>query len=448
MLRDCLYCVFANVEMIKRALRKHLEDFSFEINEPYQILRIKNVGSKQIHKKDDLLFFHIDLVAETNVSTILDVFYLKKFVLRFNVMETNSIRKELVFGDRRFLLFDTHQVEMQGNVIKTIFISLENNKICFDDTDLDPQIEPHLPFICTGVPDVSYEGLDWLPLHPEDPLLDGAKLLGVPQRSPTWFATKAPGTMDLTGSSVGKYACGYWLDRDNDVGTIKDQLRKESNMRFGRIYEDCVMMITMYNFPTWEYSECGRGSFTQSEIDRLGLHQREGLTYGCSRDARAIIPTATHILPYPDIEDVRACELEFKASYSSTAFPDYYIPQLYWEMIEGHSGQAMLVRYKRRRAQVNGRWITKHEANAYTIQRDAEIERMIIRNVNTSLRRDARIPLNEYISNVNPHPYDELKQALAQLAKNTPAMPLEIPVDLLDDYVKRRRDLITTLKRK
>lgn len=417
-----------------------MEDFTFGVDgDNCSIFRVVNVGGHQIHKKDDILFFHIHMLPSECEPFKLRVYYLKTPVLTFHVLGKEP-RKELKLKGRTFLLYDTHQLEIRDDeTLKTVFLTLENNKISFDDIDMDPQVEPHLPFLFEGVPGVVHHSMDYLPLHPfNDTLMENTNLVMYPQRTPMWFVTRNLYNVEVSSSNVGKFAAGYWLDNEPATPTIKDQLRKESNMRFGRIHEDAVMLITMYNYPTWEFFEVGRGFFSGKE---QGLLQREDVAYASSRDGYALIPDITETFEdYPEI-DPRRCVLEFKASYSSSAFPDYYIPQLYWEMIEGNAAQAMLVRYKRRRAQVGGVWKLTHQAHAYVVRRDPRVEAMIVRNVNASLSRAPRTTLVEHINN-NYEPYAELRETLAELAKSTKGIPLKIPEQLLDSHTERRRTII------
>jgi len=437
---------------MRGAFTKHLEDFSFEISAPQYVHRVVNVGNRQIHKKDDVLFFHLHIARNNGAPFTLKVFYLQKPVLQFRIL-SEPVHKKLQLGERLFYLCDTHQLEMtEDGYVKRIYLTLLNNKIAFDDSDMDPQIEPHLPFLFQGVGGVTQDSLDYLPLHPydDDDIMEGVPLVMVPQRTPTWFATKNVPDIkfEVTSSNVGKFSAAYWLERDSNTEpqTIKEQLRKESLMRFGRIYEDCVMMTAMYNYPDWHYIESGRGYFSATELQRLGLFNPSWISYGSSRDGLAIIPGLTWD-KYPHDYyrkigiDPRRCALEFKASYMSTKFPDYYIPQLYWEMIEGEAAQAVLIRYKRRKANVNGNWTTKHEAMLYHIYRDPEVEAMIVRNVNMSVSRNQEVPLLTFVQE-NKASYDELAKKLKKIAEETEGVSLNIPQHLLDNYMKQRNMLI------
>jgi hypothetical protein len=404
------------------------------------------------------------------------------------------------------LLFDYYQLEINPlrGTLTCLYLSLENNKITFSDTDCDPQIEPVLPFVFREPKGIHSESMHYLPLHPDDELLLEQRVADQAQRTPIWFndssfgntvvssgvtssaissatgaaAVGSLGTQEdlgggqagagaipeISGSSFGKFACGYWVAEDNFSNAsnaseaVAAMLKKQSNMRFGRIYEDIAKLITMHNFPEWHYYECGRiafggggGSSGSSGSLKAAANNLGGTTktYSSSPDGLAIIPgQAWSAFPEKTrgiVEDPRRCALEYKMSYMSSKFPDYYIPQLYAEMIALKAAMAVLVRCKRRRQTVNGVVKVVHEAFAYRITRDPDIEREILDNVAFSQSAPANVKLADWVA-LHRERYERLAHKLREIAEKTPAVPLKIPETLLGEYQARRKELLLKVR--
>lgn len=515
--------------MHKKRWFRTLGDFTLSIkplnnndtNETPTLLRVVNVGNRQIYKGDDRIFFHLyfhETPFKESASFVLCVDYLD--VLGILKIPVVLKREEGQLHDpprglprsatREFLLYDYYQLEINplSGTLTCLYLSLENNKITFSDTDCDPQIEPVLPFVFREPPGIHSESMHYLPLHPDDELLLEQRVADQAQRTPIWFndnsfgatsgggggantsaqggslgttqeedfsntaASKAGGTVsEISGSSFGKYACGYWVAEDgadafaSGSEAAANILKKQSNMRFGRIYEDVAKLITMHNFPDWHYYECGRIAFidgrnlkaaTKCFVGSLGgtdgRSLLEGATvkgYSSSPDGLAIIPGQTWSA-FPEktrgiVEDPRRCALEYKMSYMSSKFPDYYIPQLYAEMIALKAAMAVLVRCKRRRQTVNGVVKVIHEAFAYRITRDPAIEREILDNVAFSQSAPANAKLADWVA-LNRERYERLAHKLRDIAEKTPAVPLKIPETLIGEYQARRKELLSKVR--
>jgi hypothetical protein len=437
--------------MKRKLFRKKLDDFSFVFNNPeIQITRVINIGDKQIHKGDDIFCFHIFIVPQKiPPNTYVTFEYLEMPLFFFNVSTTTGVLEVVKQDERFFYLHESHQIEGDAEgYVNTIMISVQNNKITFDDSDVGVKFEPILPFLfkCPSGKNINFKSLNFIPFHPNDNLVEGANMLQISQRTPVWFSLKYSDHLDVTSSMSGKYGAGYFLDSKEEMNNN----RMRSFMSFGRIYEDHVLYIAMFNYPTWEYYECGRGCFPDSEVDRLGLPKIRNISYGSSTDAFVIIPNITwKDLPnekyYKPLGfDPRRCQLEFKTSFSSSKFPDYYIPQLYWEMIEGQCAHAILIRYKRRKGQVKGVYKTNHEAFAYHIYRDPELEMLLCKNVASMLTRDPSVSMLEHF-NEHKKDYLAVQYKCKQVVEKTKPEPLIIPVEDLEKLEKRKYALINKI---
>jgi hypothetical protein len=434
------------------------------------VTRVINVGRRHFTKGDDVVFLHIYCNPLASADSII-VTYANKTPMYTLRITGEPPRETLQLDGRTFESYPTHQVErLKGQSI--VYLTLENNRISFNDDDTAPLIEPHIDLQTCVVPGVKFTQLPFLPLHPDDPLLEGRWLHELPQRVPTWYVAR--GERDVSGSNVNKYAGGYWLDDDKGAWNA----RSSALMRFGRLNENNVQLIAMYNHQMWEFQECGTFVFPdpaapprgRGKEEEEGQRKRqrvdlplpppqaavkagvpsdaamEAVRFKASPDCLAIVPSirdwssfpAATTAAYSDCASAQKMVLEFKASYSSTAFPEYYIPQLYWEMIATGSAQACLVRYKKRRQMdpSSGRWVTHHEAMEYHIFRDPVVEQLIWRNVRLSL--NARIPLKDWVA-ANPQPYQELQHVLKQIVQQCKGRPLRIPKELLEKAYKERQ---------
>jgi hypothetical protein len=500
--------------MHKKRWFRTLDDFTLSIkplntsNKTPTLLRVINVGNRQIYKGDDRIFFHLyfhETPFEESASFVLHVDYLDvSGILKIPVVLKREQGQLDALGlprsaTREFLLFDYYQLEINPllGTLTCLYLSLENNKITFSDTDCDPQIEPVLPFVFREPKGIHSESMHYLPLHPDDELLIEQRVADQAQRTPIWFndssfgtttsggggatfggtndstrnslgaqgdsstgqagagaGAGAGGTPEISGSSFGKYACGYWVAEDSigsEAAAAADILKKQSNMRFGRIYEDVAKLITMHNFPEWHYYECGRIAFHGGggggHYDVATKVATKG--YSSSPDGLAIIPGQTWSV-FPEktrgiVEDPRRCALEYKMSYMSSKFPDYYIPQLYAEMIALKAAMAVLIRCKRRRQTVNGVVKVVHEAFAYRIMRDPDVEREILENVAFSQSAPANVKLADWVA-LHRGRYERLANKLREIAEKTPAVPLKIPERLLEEYQARRKELLSKVR--
>lgn len=417
---------------------------------------VVNVGDKSLLNGDDVLCYHVHVPPGITRGGALSVLYHDMVAFTLPIDANAKPLERVVEGARVFLLFPTHQLELrdEGHHVKTIFVTLENNQLSYDDLDFRVKLEPRVD--CFTVPHgVQFKTLTYIPLHPDDPLLENKTLAEIPQRTPTWFALRS--FTDVSGSSFGKYCAGYWVGDDDDDKkdrhktvrqVVRDRIARANNMRFGRIHEDAIMLIVMHNFPQWHYHEYGSIAFDAETVAALKLpattHQ-----YNCSPDGVAWVPSQTwdafppHIAAhYKSTLDCKRVLLEYKASYRSTKLPDYYIPQLYWGMMATRSCCALLVRYKRRRGQgKNGRWTTLRECEAYLVFRDPRLERVMLDNLRATLAREPHVTLATH-TRINGA---ELRETLAREAKETRAKTMVIPEDVIEKHERKRYALIASL---
>lgn len=467
----------------KRLARGHCERFSFELvmtnnNNESLSLNVVNVGDKSFDQGDDIICFHIHLENPCNIATTgskLITYYDNVPKFCFTIIAPHNHKNTWIPGgsDRKFLTFTTHVLELDSdtNELRCIMIIFENNRLNFDDFTKGHvhQIEPHLDDLLKPPQGINYITLPiTVPLHPADPLLEQVSLEHVSQRTPLWFALRTDES--FSGTMCGKFAVGYWLKRDekdriakkqkpvHDV--IKDNLRQTSNMRMGRIREDEVLCIAMHNF-IGNYYETGYSAWdviNRPDLQQYGLHTMfPSKRWGCSPDGLfesdsltwdVGIPAKTrnHYSKYAPHIDPKRCVLEFKVSFHSSSFPDYYIPQLYWEMIATGSVRSILVRYKRCNGQRDdGKWGTVRVANAYEIYRDPDVEHLLIENIKKSLSKPPEIPLLQFIEE-NPSSYKKLEKIFAAIAESTEAIPLKIPTVALEAMEKKRHAIMYSLK--
>lgn len=448
-------------------------------------LEVVNVGDRQLVHGHDILCFHV-FPRFKKRATRFDLIVVHESVPALALCITTNVKDASFVRDvtdsesgRHFLLFTTHQLELTASGdVRCIFVTLENNSLSFSDLDQRVQLEPHIDVFQVPLASITYESLPYLPLHPDDPLLEGQLLRAIPQRTPCWFALRAfaSDTTIVSGTSMGKYCCGYWLedinvkmDEQRHSKTVKqvvrDKIQSANNMRFGRLQEDAIMLIVMHNYAQWKYFEYGSIALdmTLPSIRALNLPMTNksddnDCIYNCSPDGLAWIATQTwasfpaataaHYKRYDDI-DCKRCLLEYKASYRSTKLPDYYLPQLYLGMMATGSCMAMLVRYKRRRGQSNGgRWTTMRECNAYIIYRDPVLEQKMIRNLRLLFdERPRDCSAYDWINVKHRGPYDELKADFKRVADYTIAKALIIPSDLVDEHERRRYNTVQATKR-
>ncbi len=430
----------------KMSLLRKVNEFTFFFSpeDDITLWRVVNLADRQLYKGDDILFYHFHVTLKKDKMCTLSVEYDKKIVVKMLISTQNPLETVECNDERTFLIFHMYQLEYNPvkEEVTRIYLTLENNRITFDDVDYDPQIEPSTKCIFEAPPSVTFHYRHWIPLHPDDELFLNENIANVSQRTPMWFEKYTTTSTTVSGSAVGKLACGYWVEENEQFVSFKERLRKQSNMRFGRLHEDDVQMITMNTFPDWIYHECGSIVFQHSDIDASS-----------SPDGLAFIPERTwndfpkEVRKNYENEDIdpSKCVLEFKASYMSSKFPDYYIPQLYWEMMATKSAQAMLVRYKRRRVtnKTTGVIQLTHEAYGYKIYRDPDVEKMLIDNVKFSQQRPYATSMGEWIR-AFPERYTNAQQLLKHVAESAQGIPMKIPEQALLNLEKKRKSILKT----
>jgi hypothetical protein len=424
-------------------------------------LQVVNVGDKQFLNGDDIVFLHVHCITNDSPEGPLIILYQNEPIFTLDISTGHSFTSKISVQNRHFMFFKTHQIELNEDEksIKTIYVTIENNSLSFNDMDSRLQLEPHLD-VFDAPPHVKFNPLNYIPLHPDDPLLEEALIYKIAQRTPTWFALRGMEATTISGTSLGKYTCGYWLTSTEDnkakttMETVREQIRSANNMRFGRLNEDSIALIVMHNFPSWTYYEYGSigFDFTKPSIQSLQLIT-DNVHYNCSPDGLAVIAeqewkhfpahVVAHYKQFSDI-DPKLCLLEYKASYMSTKLPDYYLVQLYCGMMATSSLKAFLVRYKKRRGQqANGRWGTIREAHGYVVYRDPVVEQHILKNLKESLLRSKDVSLNDQVTQAT---YVELRQRFSDIAAAIVPIQMTIPYDVLDKYEKKKYACIQATK--
>jgi hypothetical protein len=237
-----------------------------------RVTRVINVGQRHFTKGDDTVFFHIYLSNFVATGDTVFIRYADSKTPLYTLRLSGERPKDtLVLEERTFEFYPTYQLERLVSNDVILYLTLENNRITFDDDDTAPLIEPHIDLQTSVVPGVKFKQLPYLPLHPDDPLLEGRWLHELPQRVPTWYVAR--GENDVSGSNVNKYAGGYWLE---DVGW---SARSSSLMRFGRLNENSVQLIAMYNHQQWEFEECGTFVFDPKSPPQAAATLDQGKGY-------------------------------------------------------------------------------------------------------------------------------------------------------------------------
>lgn len=262
-----------------------------------------------------------------------------------------------------------------------------------------------------------------IPLHPLDDVYDDISLQYVSQRIPIWYAQRNPDDHYTSGSEAGKWSCGFWVDKDDDAND-QNSLRITSIMRYGRLKEPETTMVCLHNFTNCLFFECG--------------------TY---KDAERMIRASPDLL-CKDLTTDKWSVFELKASYQSVKFPDYYIPQLYWEMMATQTRQATLVRYQSKRASTpQNKWGKTRKAMAYTIDYNDKIATMLLDNVAFVRQHLPALKSLKAVVQAFPKRFQQAQAVCAGVVAQTPGKELEIPEKQLDDYEKARWIYLNRIKR-
>lgn len=382
-----------------------------------------NIGSFEM----DSFFFKIVIVpcAFDDEEDALVVSRLDKRILSIPLFCPPKAERTMLTSERCFVT-TTPGVFMEfadphTSLVSCLYFIIDNNRIAFNDTDFDtsPLYEPRL----NDFPEhPRYTPLRLsIPLHPYDTAYEDVPLQYIPQRIPLWYAQREDTELYTSGSDAGKWSCGYWvLEKDNEQD---NPLRRLSLTRYGRLKEPETTLVCLHNFINCLFFECGTYKDTEKRIKAS-----------------------------PDLlcKDMRTGEwsvFELKASYRSTKFPDYYIPQLYWEMMATNTRKATLVRYQSKRAAtVQNKWGKFRKAFAYTIEYNAKVAEMLLDNVRFARQHLQGKSLAEVVS-AFPKRFQQAQQVCAGIAAQTLGKELDIPTDELDRYENFRRNLLSVIKK-
>ena len=279
------------------------------------------------------------------------------------------------------------------------------------------------------------------------------------QRVPFWFLQRGI----ISGSSVGKNGAGYWVERDASEAaaavaagatgeTFTPQVK--ARMRQGRIEEPAVLLTYLHGNPTHVFYE--QGYIVMSELNKDFGVSPDGLavdpalnweTFPCAKTREEYGPhTPAGVNCAPGFAgstiDPTRIALEFKVSAYSSKFPDYYIPQLYWEMIALHAPQARLLRMHTRKNQSGSKCMQ------YTIYRDRDTENALLANVMRAYEAVYVKKTCKLVDLVNDPAYTAIRARFDKLAKETLGVELQVPASLVADYHAKRQAALQFLPRK
>ncbi len=436
---------------------RYVDEFRFEVSCEEEI-RCVNIGDRRMSMGMDLVFFHLHFEPKKTFDEgeyfTVSVFYQQQKHPCLTLTITHENPLEMVkLEDRLFFIYPTYQLEIArpeaetqpeaASSIKTVFVTLENNNLAFEDLDDGkPLVQPRIDgFKC----DPRLKSLPYIPLHPNDPIYENKTLEKWPQRIPLWYYTKNEEIKNdrkeliISGTVIEKYICGYWVERNaaerNESKNVFELLRerrlKGNNFRYGRLMEAETMMIVMHNMPEIEtFEECGRITFPVPEWLLDKIPEPDKLHFACSPDASIARAGGSSIV------------LEYKASYHQTSLPGYYIPQLYWEMMATNSQECRLVRYKRVKCQNmrTGVWHVKREASMYVVRRDPEVEKRILDTLCYTLNMLPFIDSLDTLSSSST--FVAMKLLLDGIARATPETHLTIPLPILLNYETYRTNIL------
>lgn len=357
----------------------------------------------------DSFFFQLFPVSlmslEASRSERLSVSFLGKPILSLSLKSDTGAERTILTRERCFITLPALFLEINSltDHVNCIYLILENNRIAFDyDYDVRPQWEPRLNVEIPGLHTLKLN----IPLHPSDEVYENISLSSVSQRIPIWYATRdAKGI--VSGSEASKYSAGFWMDKEEE----KETLRKISLQRYGRLKEPEATMVVIYNFPTCSFYECGtfRKGHKKASPDLLCVNRETG----------------------------KKSVFELKASYFTVKFPDYYVPQLYWEMAATNTREATLVRYQSKRAVTEeNKWAKYRKAMSYTIQWDPELAQALDANVSLVFKHP-EWSLAEVVKHYSDN-FKRVREMCKALAEKTLGRELAIPTDDLDAFEKTR----------
>jgi len=306
--------------------------------------------------------------------------------------------------DRRYLVFETHQVITERSdaplTIFGLFIQLINT----DTSDnlsspcICPVVDMSLTWFEQTMGKERYKDTEFFP-YDIDPEKYNLKVdfRRIPQRTPLWF--KARG--ELTGTKAYKVLGFYVPTKEADPGWTLDGGEtkpidnfQRSRMRFGSLVEEGAAVLYMLTRPHVRLEMVG---FCKTPLD-MKLPSSwgcspDGLIYDPSMSPAKIPESIWNLLSIAEKGwDVRNGVLEIKSSKNSLKFNAYYLPQIYMEMISTKTIWCDLVRYTRKRiTDVHGKWITKHVARIYRVFRHKPVQEKMIELWKYGLKHKKRL---------------------------------------------------------
>lgn len=454
-------------------------------------IRVINIGGRKLSRGDDILHFKLIFSPEIPGGDAQGMGHLlRRAALRVcrkgNLQDSHlfmwlrptrwTMTTRIMDGedDRKFWEFPTHQLEVnaQTNGVCGMYLILENNQLSYDD--IAPKIEPHVDIasyhIIPTYGTERYVALDWYPLDPLDRALEGIHVSQIQQRTPVWFNLR-PGK--TSGSTAGKKAAGFWVERDeedkNNYHTmemgkqVRQMVGKRNRMRFGRIREDDVPVIFLHNYPDFVFVEQGYIDYPWPAVPNPAAPEMKDFVkrWGASPDGSVFNPNMTWSMFPKNIReayehcatttvDPRRATFEAKCSYASTKFPDYYVPQLYWEMMADNTCHSYLLRYKRRRGHdSDGTYKTLRQCNSYHVYRNPEVEMVLVRNVLYTVRMLQKHPDLDLVTLIRQDPkrrYSSCRKMCKAIAESIEPRIMEIPEDILEAGDRLRWEILREAK--
>jgi hypothetical protein len=421
--------------------------------DPATRLTVENLTGDQFSRGHDMVFYKLNISPPLPIEYWQDCALLRGNLRRQRMTPLFSVNlddqvcvEECVQEQYHYFRYPTHDIcvmvdpKSGATCASYVLLCVENNQISSKE-GAAPILQLRVDmgeFFLQHAYSKRYIGLPYLPLNVN--MLPGLAFTAaqVQQRTPYWIGLRL--TMAVSGTKANKFGAGYFPE-DEKLATGADEARKQSMMRIGRVSETSLLITYLENHPTHIFYEQGFVPFPGEQ------------TWGVSPDGLALDPHLTwESYPkktkeqYGSFVDPTRIALEFKCSLYSDKFPDYYIPQVYWEMICLGCAQGKLLRYKRRFNEEDVDY-DGTSCMEYTIFRDKDIETMLLNNVRHAYNA-VEVTKTKTLAQLATEPaFVEARNKFKQIAERAQSTALTIPVPQLKAYREQFRKALNFVGR-
>jgi len=340
-----------------------------------------------------------------------------------------------VLGGFRYLVFPTHQLEVESNVVSKLYVRAENN-LMYSGNALRVVLEPAVD-MCSMLLGRQFGprfvGLEFMP--PDIDLAEHGITIAprdIPQRTPQWARSQISGTKayKLLGFFIPNTNIKWRYDEPEEF-----TLFQRCRMRFGTLAEDYCIMAYLKKYPARSFFEVGSCSPPQ----KLGYPA----TWGASADGRVRDPNMVWARVPAEIRkhydnsrfDPTRGVVEFKASRKKESMEAYYYPQVYMEMIANDVVWCDVVRYcKTSCTNAQGKWCYTHKFRVYRVYRHKPTEDLIVKCIKYAAQNTNR--LQEVVAEKE---FRVLRDYFKQLANTAAYEVIEMDQDLKTAFEEYKR---------